>query len=81
MTGKRHSTDQNKGDDVQTKDEKLDGAKAETEEENQSEEIGFEPCVAPGAIQSDEDDKAARRGVSMKTLCVHKSGKGKRSSR
>ena len=69
MTGKSHGTDQNKGDDVQTKDEKLDGAKKETEEENQSEEIGSEQCVAPGDIQSnsgipeycpDEDDKAAR---------------------
>ena len=71
MTGKSHRIDQNNGDDVQMKNEKLDEAKKETgEEENQSEEIGSEPCVAPGAIQSDEsgipeycpneDDKAAR---------------------
>ena len=70
MTGKSHRIDQNNGDDVQMKDEKLDQAKKETGEENQSEEIGSKPCVAPGAIQSDEscileycpneDDKAAR---------------------
>ena len=70
MTGKSHRIDQNNGDDVQMKDEKLDEAKKETGEENQSEEIGSEPCVAAGAIQSDEsgipeycpneDDKAAR---------------------
>ena len=70
MTGKGLSTDQNKSDDVQTKEEKLDRARKETEEENQSEEIGSEQCVAPGDIQSncgipgnvvlDEDDKAAR---------------------
>ena len=34
MTGKSRCTDQNKGDDVQTKDEKLDGANKEIEEEN-----------------------------------------------
>ena len=69
MTGKGLSTDQNESDDVQTKEEKLDGARKETEEENQSKEIGSEQCVAPGDIQSnsgiseycpDEDDKAAR---------------------
>ena len=70
LTSNSHSTDQNNGDDVQMKHEKLDEAKKETEEENQSEEIGSEPRVAPGAIQSeksgfpeycpDEDDKAAR---------------------
>ena len=69
MTGKGISIEQNKGDDVQTEEEKLDGANKETEEENQSEEIGSEQCVAPGDIQSnsgtpeycpDEDDKAAR---------------------
>ena len=70
MTGKSQRIDHNNGDDVQMKDEKLDEAKKETGEENQSEEIGSEPCVAPGAIQSDEsgipeycpneDDKAAR---------------------
>ena len=67
MTGKNHIIEQNNGDDVQMMDEKLD---KEIGEENQSEEIGSEPCVAPGAIQSDEsgileycpneDDKAAR---------------------
>ena len=69
MTGKGLSTDQNKSDDVQTKEAKLDGARKETEEENQSEEIGSEQCAALGDIQShsgipeycpDEDDKAAR---------------------
>ena len=69
MTGKGLSTDQNKSDDVQTKEEMSDGARKETEEENQSEEIGSEQCVAPRDIQSnngspeycpDEDDKAAR---------------------
>ena len=70
MTIKSHDTDQNNGDDVQMKDEKLDEAKKEIGEENQSEEIGSEPCVALGAIQSDEsgipeycpneDDKPAR---------------------
>ena len=54
MTGKSHSTDQNNGDDVQMKDEKFDEARKETGEENQSEEIGSEPCVVLGAIQSDE---------------------------
>ena len=33
MTGKSHSTDQNNGDDVQMKDEKLDEAEKETGEE------------------------------------------------
>ena len=68
MTGKSHSTDQNEGDDVQTKDEKLDGARLK--KNTSPKKSGSKPCVAPGAIQSDEsgipeygpdeDDKAAR---------------------
>ena len=82
MTEKGLSTDQNKSDDVQTKEEKLDGARKETEEENQSEEVGSEQCVAPGDIQSNcgipencpsEDDKAAREESEREdAVCTQK---------